>query len=100
MSKEAKNFKKMEFLGLGRCFSAKIEQTLKNHPKTGIFSWILNIFEDSSILTEKQRPKPKNLSSLKFFASFDILLDPRGTKRVEKSQFIHFVLKFDNGGDL
>ena len=40
------------------------------------------------------------MSFLKFFASFDTLLDPRGTKVVEKSQFIHFVLKFDDSGAL
>ena len=37
VSKEAKTFKELEFLGLGRCFSAKIEQTLKNRPKTAVF---------------------------------------------------------------
>ena len=40
-------------------------------------------FEVYSIMTEKQRLKPKNASSLQFFASFDTLLDPRGTKVVE-----------------
>ena len=80
MSKEAEIFKELEFLGLGRCFSAKIEQTSKNHPKMAVFGWILDVFEDSSILTEKQRLKPKNSNSLKFFASFDTLLDPRGAK--------------------
>ena len=45
-----------------------------------VFGWILDVFEDSAILTEKQRPKPKNLSSLKFFASFDTPLDPKGAK--------------------
>ena len=77
MSKEAKNFNEIEFFDFGRCFSAKIEQTLKYCPKTKVFGWILDVFEDSSILTEKQRPKPKNTSFLKFFPSFDTLLDPR-----------------------
>ena len=45
-----------------------------------VFGRILDVFQDSSVLTEKQRPKPKNSSSLKFFASFDTLLDPRGAK--------------------
>ena len=80
MSKEAEIFKELEFLGLGRCFSAKLEQTSKNRPKMVVFGWILDVFEDSAILTEKQRPKLKKLSSLKFFASFDTLLNPRGTK--------------------
>ena len=40
-------------------------------------------FEVYSIITEKQLLKPKNSSSLKFFSSFDTLLDPRGAKVVE-----------------
>ena len=51
-------------------------------------------------MAEKQRPKPKNSSSLKVSASFDTQLDPRGAKLVEISQFIHFVFKFDNSGAL
>ena len=73
MSKEAEIFKELEFLGLRRYFSAKIEQTSKHHPKMAVFGWILDVFEDSSILTEKQQPKPKNLSSLNVSASFDFL---------------------------
>ena len=80
MSKEEEIFKELEFLGLGRCFSAKLEQTSKNLPKMVGFCWILDVFEDSAIQTKKQRPKTKNSSSLKFFASFDNLLDPRGAK--------------------
>ena len=38
-----------------------------------VFGWILDVFEDSAILTEKQQPKPKNSCSLKFFAFFDTL---------------------------
>ena len=34
-------------------------------------------------MTEKQWLKPNNLRSLKFFASFDTLHDPRGGKVVE-----------------
>ena len=98
VSKEAETFKELEFLGLGRCFSVRIEEsskTSKIQPKTPVFG---RFFEVCSILAEKQRPKPKNSSSLKVFASFDTLLDPRGAKVVEKSQFIHFVLKFDDSG--
>ena len=40
-------------------------------------------FEVYSNMTEKQRLKPKNSSSLQLFASFDTLLDPRGAKVVE-----------------
>ena len=78
--KSSKKLQGNGILDLGHFFSAKIEQTLKNHPKTAVFSWILDVFKDSSILTEKQRLKPKNLSSLKFFASFDMPLDPKGAK--------------------
>ena len=80
MSKDAEIFKELEFLGLGCCFSAKIEQTSKNRPKMVVFCWILGVFENSAILTEKQQPKPKNSSSLKFFVSFDTLLDHTGAK--------------------
>ena len=80
VSKKAKNFKELEFLGLGRCFSVRIAvspKTSKIQPKTTILE---QFFEVCSILAEKQRPKPKNSSSLKFFAFFDTLLDPRGPK--------------------
>ena len=89
--KEAKNFKELKFLG----FSVRIDEsskTSKIQPKTTIFRWF---FEVCSILAEKQRPKPKNLSSLKNFASFDTLLDSRGAKVKQISQFLHFLLKFD-----
>ena len=56
---------------------------MKNLPRNGIFWHILDVFEDYSILAEKQRLKPKNSNSLKFFASFDTLLDPRCAKVVE-----------------
>ncbi len=97
---EAKIFKEFEFLGLGRCFSVRTEESSKTYkiqPKTAVWG---QFFEVCSILAEKQRPKPKNSISLKFFASFDTLLDPRGTKVVEKLQFIHFILRFDGSGAL
>ena len=100
VSKEAKNFKELEFLGLGRCFSVRIAEsskTSKIQPKTTILG---RFFEVCSSLAEKQRPKPKNSSSLKISASFDTLLDPRGAKVKQISQFLHFVLKFDNSGAL
>ena len=53
VSKEAETFMELEFLGLGRYFSAKIVQNSKNHPKMGVLGCILDVFEDSSILTEK-----------------------------------------------
>ena len=53
VSKEAETFKEFKFLGLRRYFSAKIVQNSKNCPKKVVFGCILNVFEDSSILTEK-----------------------------------------------
>ena len=91
VSKEAKNFKELEFVGLGRCFSVRIEEsskTSKIQPKTAILGWF---FEVSSIWAEKQRPKPKNSSSLKIFASFDTSPAPRGEKVKQISQFLHFL---------
>ena len=53
VSKEAETFKELEFLGLSRCFSVKIEQTSKNRPKTaGVLGSILDVFEVYSILAE------------------------------------------------
>jgi hypothetical protein len=43
----------------------------------------LDVFEDISILADKQQLKPKELSSLTVFTSFDIPLDPRSTKVME-----------------
>ena len=40
-------------------------------------------FKVYSIMTEKQRLKPKKLSSLSIFASFDTPLDPRRAKVME-----------------
>jgi hypothetical protein len=41
---------------------------------------ILDVFEDYSILAEKQQQKPKKLSSLMIFASFDTPLNPGAQK--------------------
>ena len=100
VSKEAKNFKELEFLGLGRCFSVRIEEsskTTKIQPKTAVLGWF---FEVCSILAEKQRPKPRNLDSLKIYATFDTLLDPKGAKVKQIYQFLHFVWKLYNSGAL
>ena len=80
MSKEAKNFNKVEFFGLVRCFSPKIEETSKKCQKMSVFSWVLWFFEVFSILAEKQRTKPIDSSSLKFFASFDTYDTPGSAK--------------------
>ena len=66
-----------------RCFSVRIEKSSKKfkiQPKTCKKS---HIFKDFSILTEKQRMKPKNLNSWKNFASFDTLIVIESAKVVE-----------------
>ena len=73
----------------------KRPKLIKKHKKNTISG---RFFEVYSILAEKQRLKPKNSNSLKFSASFDTHLDPRGAILVEILQFLHFVLKFDNSG--
>ena len=50
-----------------------------------VFGSILDVFEDFSVLTEKQRTKPKNSSSLKFSASSDTQFDPKGMRLVERN---------------
>ena len=60
--------------------SVRIEEsskTSKIQPKTAVSG---QFFKVCSILAEKQQPKPKNISSLKLFPSFDTLLDPWGAK--------------------
>ena len=63
-----------------RCFLVRIEKSskvFKIQPKT---CKKCHVFEDFSILTEKQRMKPQNLISHKNLASFDTLVDPKATK--------------------
>ena len=60
------------------------------------FGSILDIFEDFSILAEKQWLKPKKLNSLINFASLDTQLDPQLARLVEIYPVLHFVLKFYN----
>ena len=70
-SKEAKFIKEFDFLGFSRCFSARIEKsskTSKIQPNCVILRWF---FEVCSILTEKQRLKPRKSNSLMNFASSD-----------------------------
>ena len=47
------------------------------------FGWILDVFEDFSILAEKQRLKPRKSNSLMNFSSLDAQLDPLVTRLVE-----------------
>ena len=48
-----------------------------------LFSSILDIFEDCSILAETQQLKPRKLNSLKNFAALDTKLDPQLARLVE-----------------
>ena len=100
MSKEAKFIKDFDFLGFSRCFSLSIEQTSNNHPKMTQFGWILDVFEDCSILAEKQRLKLRKLNSLMNFAFLDTQLDPQVARIVEIYLVLDFVLKFDNSSAL
>ena len=95
-SKEAKFIKEFDFLGFSRCFSARIEKsskTSKIQPNRVILRWF---FEVCSILTEKQRLKPRKSNSLMNFASLDTQLDPQLARLVEIYPVLHFVLKFNN----
>ena len=47
------------------------------------FGGILDVFEDFSILAEKQRLKPRKLNSLMNFASLDAQLDPQVARLVK-----------------
>ena len=83
MSKEAKNFNKVEFFGLVRCFSPKIEETSKKcQKKMSIFLMGFVVFDVFSILAKKQRTKPIDSSSLKFFASFETY-DTHGSAKIK-----------------
>ena len=80
MSKEGKNFNKVESFGLVHCFSPKIEETSKTCQKMTFFQWVLWFFDVFSNLAEKQRTKPIDLSFMKFFASFDTYDNPGSAK--------------------
>ena len=87
MSKEAKNFNKVESFGLVRCFSPKIEETSKTCQKMSVFQWVLWFFDVFSNLAEKQRTKPIDSSSMKFFASFDTNDTPGSAKIKPERKF-------------
>ena len=98
VSKEAENFKELEYLGFSVCFSVRIEKSpklIKKNKKNTISGRLFKVY---SVLTVKQQLKPKNSRSLKFSASFDTHLDPKGAILVEVLEFLHFVSKFDNSG--
>ena len=96
VSKEAKFIKEFDFLGFSRCFSARIEKSSKMskiEPNCVILGWFFEVY---SILTEKQRLKPRKSNSLMNFASLDTQLDPQLARLVEIYPVLHFVLKFNN----
>ena len=100
VSKEAKFIKEFDFLGFSRCFSARIEKsskTSKIQPNCVILWWF---FEVCSILTEKQRLKPRKSKYLENFASLDTQFDPQVARLVEIYPVLHFVLKFNNSSAL
>ena len=96
VSKEAKFIKEFDFLGFSRCFSARIEKSSKMskiEPNCVILGWFFEVY---SILTEKQRLKPRKSNSLMNFASLDTQLDPQLARLVKIYPVLHFVLKFNN----
>ena len=60
-----------------------------------IFSSILDVFENCSILAEKQWLKPRKLNFLKNFAALDTLLDPQVARPVENGNIPRFILCFE-----
>ena len=95
-SKERKFIKEFDFLGFSRCFSVRIEKsskTSKIQPNCVILRWF---FEVCSILTEKQRLKPRKSNFLMNFASLGTQFDPQVARLVEIYLVLHFVLKFNN----
>ena len=94
VSKEEKFIKEFDFLGISRCFSARIEKSSKMskiEPNCVILWWFFEVY---SILTEKQLLKPRKSNSLMNFASLDTQLDPQVARLVEIHLVLHFVLKF------
>ena len=92
-SKEEKFFKEFDFLGFSRCFSAIIEKTLKMskiEPNCVILGWFFEVY---SILSEKQRLKPRKSKSLINFASFDAQLDPPSCET--SGDISSFTLRFE-----
>ena len=69
----------------GALFFSQNYTNFEKPPKNGVFGSILDIFEDFLVLTEKQRTKPKNSSSLKFSASSDTQFAPKDARLVERN---------------
>ena len=83
VSKEAKFIKEFDFLGFSRCFSARIEKSSKTSKIQPNCVILRRFFEVCSILTEKQRLKPRKSNSLMNFASIDAQLDLQVARLVE-----------------
>ena len=94
--KKQKTSRNSNFLVWCAVFQSKLKNLQKcpklneKHEKNAILG---RFFKICAILTEKQRTKPKNLSSLKFSTSFDTQFAPKGARLVEIFLFEHFVLK-------
>ena len=81
--RKKQNSLKNSIFYISHCFTGRIEKTWKGQPKMTQFCWNLDIFEDCSILPEKQQLKPRKWNSLMNFASFDAHLDPQVTSGVK-----------------
>ena len=63
-----------------RCFSVRIEKSSKMSKIQPKPCKNCHVFEDFSILTEKQRMKPENLTFHENLTSFDTLVNPEAAK--------------------
>ena len=98
MSKEAEFQGVFKIFGLVRCFSLRIEKSLKNLKTAQKMTVFQDIFQLFSILTEKQRTKPKILKLPCNSASFDTHNIPGHGWVVEISLILGDFLKFLNIG--
>ena len=98
VSKEAELQGVYKIFGLVRCFSLKIEKSLKDLKTVQKLTVFQDIFWLFSILTEKQHTKPKILESPCNFASFDTHNILRHGWIVEISLILGDFCEFSNGG--
>ena len=82
-SKEVKFIKELDFLGFSRCFLARIEKSSKTSKIQPNCVILRCFFEVCSILTEKQRLKPRKSNSLMNFDSLDAQVNPQVARLVE-----------------
>ena len=83
MSKAGKFFKEFNFLDFCCCFSARIQQSSKTFNIELHYVIFACFFDVCFIIIEKQRQKPRKLSSLINFASLDTQPDPQVARLVE-----------------